>query len=254
MKLRYFFIKFITLCFPFCLLIFISALGFAGIKGTLHDLSVSGTGPIKATEETQICIFCHTPHNATPAYPLWGHEVTNVEYYKHYTSDTLVSYTSEADAPRIDGISRLCLSCHDGTIALGAVSGDAGSIVSYCRMGYCFVTNEIKMTTRYMRSSAPGYLGTDLSGGHPISITYDESLKIRRAELDPGLMQLKWPITDRDVKLYPTQGGYGVQCSSCHDPHGGKGGTGAPPFWRKPDYEDVCLVCHDIYDRTGHGL
>jgi predicted CXXCH cytochrome family protein len=211
--------------------VFFQHRAFAGIKGTKHDLSVTGAGTIKALQETQTCIFCHTPHNADPAYPLWGHEVTQTTNYKHYTSASLVSYTSESDAPPIDGISRLCLSCHDGTIALGAVT--AGH-------------QQILMTSKFIPFDAPGYLGTDLSGGHPISIVYDETLVSRRASLYPNLMQLKWPISDRNVKLYPTQDGYGIQCSSCHDPHGGRGSSDAPPFWQKAEYEDVCLVCHDI--------
>ena len=59
------------------------------------------------------------------------------------------------------------------------------------------------------------------------------------------LLQLNWPITDKDVKLYPTQGGKGIQCTSCHDPHGGKGDSEAPPFWQKKTYDEVCLVCHN---------
>jgi len=220
----------------FCCLSLFQHRAFAGIKGTKHDLSVYGAGTLKALEETQSCIFCHTPHNAEPAYPLWGHEVTN-QNYTHYTSTSLVSYTSESEAPPIDGISRLCLSCHDGTVALGAVTAGHQQILT---------------TSRYMPPDAPGYLGTDLSGGHPISIVYDASLASRRAFLHPNLMQLKWPISDQDVKLYPTQNGYGVQCSSCHDPHGGKGSSDAPPFWRKAEYEDVCLVCHNIASSIGH--
>jgi predicted CXXCH cytochrome family protein len=231
---KYFLLVFVFL--SFCCLAFFHDRASAGIKGTKHDLSVYGAGTIKALEETQPCIFCHTPHNAVPAYPLWGHEVTQANY-KHYTSNSLVSYTSESEAPPIDGISRLCLSCHDGTIALGAVT--AGH-------------QQILMTSKYMPFDAPGYLGTDLSGGHPISIVYDETLVSRRASLHSDLMQLKWPISDRDVKLYPTQDGYGVQCSSCHNPHGGKGGSDAPPFWQKAEYEDVCLVCHDISSSIGH--
>ncbi len=209
---------------------------YAGIKGTKHDLSFYGPGSIKSTnpEEDRVCVFCHTPHNAYPAYPLWGHELTIVEYYTKYTSDTLVSYSSEAEAPPIDGVSRLCLSCHDGTVALGAIiSGEP-----------------IQMSYKVMPKSASGYLGTNLSGGHPISILFDESLAIRRSFSNPNLMQLNWPIQDPDVKLYPTQGGYGVQCSCCHDPHGGK--TDDPPFWRKYDYDDVCLVCHNVAPVIGH--
>ncbi|PYQ73170.1 MAG: hypothetical protein DMG01_23025, partial [Acidobacteria bacterium] len=29
-----------------------------------HNLSVSGTGTVRSTGTTEICIFCHAPHNA----------------------------------------------------------------------------------------------------------------------------------------------------------------------------------------------
>ncbi len=37
-----------------------------------HNLSTSGPGPVKATTTTEICIFCHTPHNSNPTAPLWS--------------------------------------------------------------------------------------------------------------------------------------------------------------------------------------
>jgi hypothetical protein len=96
----------------------------------------------------------------------------------------------------------------------------------------------------------PGYLGTNLSGGHPISIVFDATLADLRKSDTSLLMQLNWPINDLYVKLYPTQGGYGVQCTSCHDPHGGRGqvvnGIPPPPFWQKETFSDVCFVCHNI--------
>ena len=203
---------------------------FSGVRDTKHNLSVSGPGPSQALEETGICKFCHTPHNATPSYPLWNHEITTVTDYINYWSETLVSYESPEDAPPIDGFSRLCLSCHDGTVALGAlVSG--GEI--------------IETVPDYLTYGIDGYIGTDLSGGHPISIIFDQGLAYLRNS-EPDLMRLIWPINDKDVKLYPTQGSYGIQCTTCHDPHGGKGDPEAPPFWRKRTYDDVCLVCHDI--------
>ena len=36
------------------------------IVNSKHDLSARGPGPIRAIYETEICIFCHTPHNAAP--------------------------------------------------------------------------------------------------------------------------------------------------------------------------------------------
>jgi predicted CXXCH cytochrome family protein len=203
---------------------------FAGVGNTKHNLSISGPGPAKATQETEVCKFCHTPHNASPAYPLWNHELSQVQNYTTYWSPTLRSYSSAAEAPPIDGFSKLCLSCHDGTVALGALISHGDTV---------------ETVPDVLTFGMEGYLGTDLSGGHPISIVFDQALVTKRNS-EPDLLQLNWPITDKDVKLYPTQGSRGVQCTSCHDPHGGKGDAGAPPFWRKKTYDDVCLVCHNI--------
>ena len=203
---------------------------FAGVGNTKHNLSVSGPGPSQATSETEICIFCHTPHNASPGAPLWNHELSTVSDYINYWSPTLKSYASAEDAPPIDGFSKLCLSCHDGTVALGALINR---------------NENLETVPDYITFGMEGYIGTDLSGGHPISIIFDEALvTVRNA--DTGLLLLNWPITDKDVKLYPTQGGKGIQCTSCHDPHGGKGDSEAPPFWQKKTYDEVCLVCHNV--------
>ncbi|MDQ7787209.1 MAG: cytochrome c3 family protein [Thermodesulfovibrionales bacterium] len=214
----------------------------AGVSTTKHNLSVTGPGVVKAVNQTEVCTFCHTPHNASPQAPLWNHEISSFENYTNYYSDTLKAYPP-GGAPPIDGFSKLCLSCHDGTIGVGATIGTKGTIEMDT------VANVIE--SGRLRPGSPGYLGTDLSGGHPISFIFDETLvSLRNAEED--IMHLNWPILDQDVKLYPTQGGYGVQCTSCHEPHGGKGGPGEPPFWRKAAYDDVCLVCHDISSQIGH--
>ena len=34
------------------------------ISSTKHNLSSSGPGTTKSSTETQICVFCHTPHGA----------------------------------------------------------------------------------------------------------------------------------------------------------------------------------------------
>ena len=229
--------------FFFCMIFISPVLLSAGLLNTKHNLSVSGPGSIIAVSETQICIFCHTPHNAYPATPLWNHELSLVENYINYWSPTLKSYASQAEAPPIDGFSKLCLSCHDGTVAIGAVKSRAKAIETTADL--------IETTANLLDIGNEGYLGTDLSGGHPISIVFDTALANLRNQ-DPSIMHLNWPINDPDVKLYPTQGQYGIQCTSCHDPHGGKGGPGAPPFWRKSIADDVCLVCHDIISEIGH--
>jgi hypothetical protein len=82
---------------------------------TVHNLSVTGPGTVKASSETEVCIFCHTPHNSKPAGPLWNREDPGATYVL-YNSSTLQAVPGQPD-----GSSILCLSCHDGTIALGNV-------------------------------------------------------------------------------------------------------------------------------------
>jgi len=207
-----------------------AAVAFGGVADTLHNLSVTGPGTIKSPTETQICVFCHSPHNASPDAPLWNHSLSAVSNYQMYWSSTMVAYPSASAAPQPDGSSKLCLSCHDGTIALGAVGGRATPIV---------VTGGPTMP-----STAPGYLGTDLSGGHPISFIYDDALAV--AHNAAGGMPLLLPSTRNDpvVKLDAQKK---IQCTTCHDPHDDSNYQAGvvPHFYVKPTWSEVCQSCHD---------
>ncbi len=119
------------------------------ISGTKHNLSISGPGTIKANTENQICIFCHTPHNSSPRKPLWNRNDPGATYIL-YNSSTL-----NANPGQPDGSSILCLSCHDGTIALGNVISRSTDI----SFGGGITT----------MPSGRRNLGTDLSDDHPIS-------------------------------------------------------------------------------------
>jgi hypothetical protein len=93
------------------------AIALAGISGSQHDFSGSGWGT------TDICVFCHTPHNAkTPQLaPLWNHQSTMATYIL-YSSPTMDQTPVQ---PR-EG-SKVCLSCHDGTIAVDSYGAQTGS-------------------------------------------------------------------------------------------------------------------------------
>src|ERR1041385_334859 len=86
------------------------------VLNSKHNLSVTGPGTVKATTETEVCIFCHTPHRATGEQPLWNH-AGSAATYTPYSSSTL-----KAAVGQPTGASKLCLSCHDGTVALGLVN------------------------------------------------------------------------------------------------------------------------------------
>ncbi len=85
------------------------------VADTVHNLSATGPGTIKAPGVGEVCVFCHTPHSAATTQALWNRDLPPVTYTL-YTSSTL-----EATLKQPTGASRLCLSCHDGTTALGAL-------------------------------------------------------------------------------------------------------------------------------------
>ena len=136
----------------------------SGMLNTKHNLALSGPGPIQGLTETRICVFCHTPHNAAPDSPLWNREL-EPQFYTVYASPTLRAGV----LPQPFGPTKLCLSCHDGTIAMGAVLNPAGGI-------------QMSGSDTLPPGSLSDF-GLDLSGHHPVSFSYNASLP--NPELEP---------------------------------------------------------------------
>src|SRR4029077_11329544 len=91
----------------------------ADVRNTKHNLSASGPGTLKATTETQVCVFCHTPHGATQGVtPLWNRQLSS-QTHTAYTSSSLDANAIQGSLDQPGGSSKLCLSCHDGTLAIG---------------------------------------------------------------------------------------------------------------------------------------
>jgi hypothetical protein len=213
--------KLLILFLAMALLAGLSAISFAEISGSVHDFSTS------AWSGGQICLPCHAPHNvATPVIPpLWNHEVTTATYIV-YDSPTLDAGPLGQPA----GSTLLCLSCHDGTVAVDSFGGATGST---------FI-------------SGPSNLGTDLSNDHPISFTYDTALATTDGGLwDPanttvtiGSGGFTRSGTIQDVMLQADQ----LQCASCHDVHNDfvAGGIGGDPLLLISKQSSlICLTCHN---------
>ena len=198
------------------------------VANTLHNLSVSGPGEVRSLSETEVCKFCHIPHDAVVPHPLWGHALSNAEYR---VPDITSPSGGTRPAPQPNGASRLCLSCHDGTVALGDVGGGPIAMAGAQRL----------------TPGRPGYIGTDLSGSHPISfVVPDASGSSGPSDgRDMGLRPLSSITSDPDVRL-DAQGR--MQCTTCHDPHSDryyeKGKV--PHFWVKPTVQEVCITCHAL--------
>lgn len=188
----------------------------SGITGSAHDFSKWSWA------DGEICKPCHTPHNAIAAdvsSRLWNHQMSTASYTLHGARAAGVGTTQDATRAGgqadMDMGSRLCLSCHDGTVALDSFGGRTGTVMA----------------------TGPISLGTDLSNDHPVgmSAVYDEvraygghysyqPLAVAKAA---GIRFVELPNT---TYTYTDQTGATVtsnklviSCVSCHDVHNGSG-------------------------------
>ncbi len=197
---------------------------FASIANSPHNLSTSGPGNIKATTETEICVFCHIPHHEEVGVPLWNHLLSTADYTL-YDSEFIrrVGYPPPQQLSMVEGqpgiISRMCLSCHDGTVAIGAVYWVRGT--NLFDTGQTIDMTGVDPATGAMPASATGYIGTDLRAHHPVAIEYRPGTYPISA---PGGtiskdIELRNPDPTPPIKLYTYGGARYVECTSCHDPH-----------------------------------
>ncbi len=209
-----------------CLVVLLPSRAWAAqdVVNTLHNLSsTEPTNPpiartFKSATVSQVCVFCHTPHNATPDAPLWNRTMSG-QSYTPYDSTTLQA-NPRPDQPT--GKSRLCLSCHDGTVALGALVNPPND-----------ATNDMAGTLLTGR----GELGTDLKDDHPISFVYDTTLANADGELlDPSV------CCNPSIPGHLPLDGAELQCTSCHDAHE----KDLAPFLRRAVLNgELCTGCHD---------
>lgn len=208
---------------------FMGGTAWAGvIAGTAHDLSGAGYSG------GQICVVCHTPHGGNTTVtdaPLWNHAVTTATYTL-YSSSTL----NAGPMTQPSGVSKLCLSCHDGTVAVDSFGGATG--------------------TNFM--TGPEAVGRadqgSLANDHPIGFVYDAAL----VTLDGSLHPTTNPVTIGTGGSRTRTGTIAnqllfngrLECASCHDVHNtftasnGTGG-GAPLLRITKAGSTICLTCHN---------
>lgn len=190
---------------------------YADIATTKHNLSTSGPGPIKSTTESEICVYCHTPHKARTTTGLLWNRDDSTATYTQYQSSSL-----DATVGQPTGASKMCLSCHDGTIALGELVSRQTEIPF--AGGIRFLPD------------GDTKLGTDLSDDHPVSFVYDESLAIQNGELASPSTLTNTVRLDKLSEL---------QCTACHDPHDDSLGK----FLVRPNnFSELCVTCHTRTD------
>lgn len=245
------------------------------IIGSKHDLTAGGAGPIKTSDaNTEICVFCHTPHGSSSVAPLWNKVLPLTTAFTPRYSSSTMDGTTGVVGPN----SLTCLSCHDGVSALDTMINQPGSGnynsagarpnagVGYTWAGGVGGTGAMPARTATTNVAT---IGVDLSDDHPIGIPYcggfsggacrDADFNVDKLYLNGVLSTLavgtattdKWWVDTSatagtrektDLMLYadatfnPT-----VQCASCHEPHG----SGNATFLRRSNASSgLCLTCH----------
>jgi hypothetical protein len=213
-----------------------------GVNGSLHDMNIV-VGP-GADSMDRVCVFCHTPHNATVTdelgqnnYPLWNHEMSQ-QTFTAYTWATPNNSPFVIIDPLI-GPSRLCLTCHDGSVAIDehgkALSQSGGKIGGGVKIG--------------MINGGRANLTSDLSNTHPIGFDYNAIREVRNSNAtnkdtttnDTEIISSDWGFA-KSIVASNTQGVYNtvdrnsntgtakkikdvlyggniMTCASCHEVH-----------------------------------
>lgn len=214
--------------------------------GNRHDFSKDNIAvTIRATEEDRVCIFCHTPHGASPQSTLWNRpSPTAANAFALYSSGTLViddpavQANSQYDNSNTDlypnGSTRLCMSCHDGAVAVGEI-----------------LNGQIPGGDAILSTVVSGAAVIDLATSHPVSFVYKDGLSAVLNDINTakGAGAFRFP-TRSDI---PLDGQGRMQCTTCHDPHNDtrEDDPAQPPFWRHvvagdaaASYNEVCVDCH----------
>lgn len=208
-----------------------------GLLGGVHDFATNaaymttqtdGAGvTVMATNSVGLCSYCHTPHSALQTSLLWNHKLSaNTFTWDDAATQGGTAYASMA--PTYKGPSVKCLSCHDGSIAIGDVA------LYNDKLNANYNTYKVTGYTQI----AKGALAGNMAGNHPIAMPYPfgNAVSTYNTKTTGGAVTLTEfvanPVNQNGttVKLYNdngtggiTAGGVagksGIECSSCHDVH-----------------------------------
>jgi len=242
-----------------------------GINNTVHDLGTAHNGmnyvATPADPLGRLCIFCHAPHNtyklsaanggpgvgvgAGPEapddftyLPLWNHTLNPAQAYQMYDNGPGAPQTGpRASQAIINGMlpgssSLLCLSCHDGTIAVNSW-GNGDQRPQSISTGSTLIANAYAI-------GKDQYLGNH----HPIGFDVDQ---VVAGDPDYTGGVLAGGIRSPDAAmLTPTEfvrdhlygpGSTQMECGTCHSVHN-VGNNGEALLWRSDQNSELCLTCH----------
>lgn len=203
----------------------VPGMAFGAISTTKHNLSSGGPAGNITFSTTELCGFCHVPHNANTTLALWARAAPTGTGYSVTTQTTAGTPLPATSAATGTGSQR-CLSCHDGTVALNVSLGLAAPAL---------LADPNTRTSAggggRVLSAGPDYFAT-LESQHPVGIPFpgNAASKANTAEYGSGsttgcsagiaLCVTGGNANGASIKLEGTSAANAtLQCSSCHEPH-----------------------------------
>jgi predicted CXXCH cytochrome family protein len=184
----------------------------------MHNLTV-GSGASVYSQGSLGCTFCHAPHSGLGGItPLWNQKLST----KTYTPYNSTTYVEQGNSqPTLGTTSSLCLSCHDGTVAVGQSAA----------YGVLPTTGTLNSIDSF---------GTTLTGSHPFSLV----LPMKDAPNLVASLVSKGLTADPTGAVKLIKGN--IECTSCHSPHVQGIDQVAQNFLiRDSSNGQMCLACHD---------
>jgi hypothetical protein len=263
--------KYVTLASVASGFVFTSLAMAGNVANTKHNLSFSGVaGSVyKSNDPTanQVCVFCHTPHNAGKARTLWNKANNSAIDFRLYTSSgTLTNVVRKQSTLPADSPSLLCLSCHDGKTAINILHSSsfgeaapatangypAGSKMwSSTTGGYTPVVLQSGVTDMFTGLPLPSMgiggsvTGANLTDDHPIGFSYSDA-QIEKQKDSNGLHPIGTVTTNNpNIRFFGKSNR--MECSTCHDPHVDSTTNPAQkPFLVQSNAQSsLCLACHN---------
>jgi hypothetical protein len=222
-----------------------------GLANTPHDFTstatngdaktkfVAGTGGLAAIG---LCTYCHTPHKAQTTQLLWNHTLSTQTFsWSDAKSTTAGTALPSLVGNTYKGPSTKCLSCHDGTVAIGDVS-----LFAETPRAGTSALNTTTLSDPTLGSAAGEFqiagAGGSMNGNHPVGVPYPTGGGTYNAiTTGTGINLAEWisnPVAVNNsvanVRLFTQDANgdihaiapgttavanAGIECSSCHDPH-----------------------------------
>jgi predicted CXXCH cytochrome family protein len=181
----------------------------------VHNLSPGSSSPVTGARPDS-CAYCHAPHSGLNR-GLWNQKLTT-QVYTTYTSDT---EKNSGRQPTPGYSTNQCLSCHDGTVAVGTT------------VAYGQVTTRGSMYTQDV-------FGSNMQTSHPFSLSMP--LKDNVDLVATLAASGKTSDPTGAVKLIAGN----VECITCHNPHVQARDLVSQNFLVKDGSSgQLCLSCHD---------